>query len=329
MQKFQFEVTTQDIENKELQRLDKFLLHKFQQQNQQITRSKIQHLIKEGLAENEKGKIKDSSHKINLNEQITVFIPQPKSHELTPKQIDFEIVFEDEDLMVINKPAGLTVHPGAGNEDNTLVNALLFSHQNDLSKINGDFRPGIVHRLDKDTTGLMLIAKNDFVHQELARQIKDREVKRSYIAFVYGKIEPSFGKINKNITRSHANRLKMAVVHKGGKTAITNYSAKETYLNGFASMVECRLETGRTHQIRVHMAAINHGVIGDEIYCRKREISPKLISDKARDFINNFPRQALHSYKISFMHPTKNEEKSFEIDLPKDLKQLQKHLKNG
>jgi 23S rRNA pseudouridine1911/1915/1917 synthase len=165
-----------------------------------VTRSKIQNLIEEKQVQNQQNQALDSSsYKIKFGEKIIVTIPEPKNSHLEAKEIPFEIVFEDDDLLVINKPAGLTVHPGSGNQDNTLVNALLFTHKNKLSQLGGEFRPGIVHRLDKDTSGLMLVAKNDFTHQILSKNLQDREIKRSYLAFVYGKIEPQEGIINKNI----------------------------------------------------------------------------------------------------------------------------------
>jgi 23S rRNA pseudouridine1911/1915/1917 synthase len=327
MQEFKFEITKDEVANFGNQRLDKFLTDKFRLTNPEITRSKIQNLIQDGLIENQDGKkITDNSYKIKLTESLIVKVPDPKPSHLIAKEIDFKIIFEDEDLLVIDKPAGLTVHPGAGNQEDTLVNALLYSHRDNLSKINGNFRPGIIHRLDKNTSGLMLVAKNDLAHQILSNQIKERIVKRSYLAFIYGKIEPAFGKINKNITRSRVNRLKMMISRNGGKTAITNYSTKTIFLDGLVSLVECRLETGRTHQIRVHMASEYHGLIGDKTYCNNKRAMPASINQQTREFIKNFPRQALHSYKIAFLHPRSNQEMEFEIELATDLKELKTHL---
>lgn len=327
MQEFKFKVTADEINLVGQSRLDKFLVAKFEPSHKEITRSKIQALIKDGFVENSDGiKITSSSYKIRPEELLIIRIPDPKPSHLIAKKIDFEIIFEDEDLLVINKPAGLTVHPGAGNKEDTLVNALLYSHQNQLSNINGELRPGIVHRLDKDTSGLMLVAKNDFSHQILSNQIKERVVKRCYLAFIYGKIIPSAGKVNKNITRSRVNRLKMIVSSNSGRNAITNYSTKEIFLDGVASLVECRLETGRTHQIRVHMAAIKHGLIGDSLYAGKQKTIVNSVDPKIREFIQNFPRQALHSYKIAFLHPRSNQEMEFCIELPDDLKELKKIL---
>jgi 23S rRNA pseudouridine1911/1915/1917 synthase len=326
MRELKFEITKEEIKLYNEKRLDKFLVAKFHITHPEITRSKAQMLIKGGFVlDDHNEKILDSSYKVKASQILTITLPALKLNHLIAKKIDFEIIFEDEDLMVINKPAGLTVHPGAGNNEDTLVNALLFSHQNRLSTINGDFRPGIIHRLDKDTSGLMLVAKNDLAHQILSNQIKERTVKRCYLAFIYGKIEPGFGKISKNIARSRVNRLKMAIAKNSGRIATTNYSTKEVFLNGLASAVECRLETGRTHQIRVHLSSLGHSIIGDSLYGSHKRSLPDL-SEETQKFIKNFPRQALHSYKISFTHPKSSKEMNFEIDLSEDLKKLKKSL---
>ena len=311
-------------------RLDKFLTQELEPIKPELTRSKIQTLISENNVYDKAGKsITNPSQKVKEGQIFTVEIPEPKPSHLLPKQIDFEIIFEDDDLLVINKPAGLTVHPGAGNQDNTLVNGLLFTHQNNLSQINGDFRPGIVHRLDKDTSGLMLVAKNDLTHQILSQKLQNHEIKRSYLAFIYGKMSKNQGKIDKNIIRHRFNRLKMTISKNSGRSAITHYEVKETFQDGFASLVECRLETGRTHQIRVHFESEKHSLIGDQTYGSCRKNPPKELNETAQNFIQNFPRQALHSYKINFLHPKNNEEMSFEIPLPEDLKELQEVLENG
>jgi 23S rRNA pseudouridine1911/1915/1917 synthase len=326
MEKFEFEVA----QDEEGVRLDKFLTEKFLSLKPEINRTKIQHLIEMKLILDEKGKaIEAPSQKTKIGQKFFVSILDPKPSHLLAKEIAFEIIFEDDDLLVINKPAGLTVHPGTGNQDDTLVNALLFTHQNKLSSINGEFRPGIVHRLDKDTSGLMLVAKNDFTHQILSQKLKDREIKRTYLTFIYGCILPPRGMINKNIVRSRANRLKMSVSRTLGRDAITNYETREVFQNGFSSMIECRLQTGRTHQIRVHLESIKHSLIGDQLYNSCKKIIPNSLSLEAKTFIKDFPRQALHSHKISFIHPRSNEEMSFEIELPQDLKTLKNFLKNG
>ncbi|NBV07226.1 MAG: RluA family pseudouridine synthase [Proteobacteria bacterium] len=326
MEKFEFEVA----ENEDAIRLDKFLTEKFAAIKPEINRTKIQHLIEMNMILDEKEKaVKSPAQKTKIGQKFFITTLDPKPSHLTAREIPFEIIFEDDDLLVINKPAGLTVHPGAGNQDDTLVNALLFTHQNKLSLVSGEFRPGIVHRLDKDTSGLMLVAKNDFTHQILSQKLKDREIKRTYLAFIYGQIKPAKGVINKNIVRSRMNRLKMSVSRTLGRDAITNYETKEVLHDGFASLLECRLQSGRTHQIRVHLESIKHSLIGDYLYNSAKKMLPKTFSEEAKNFIENFPRQALHSYKISFTHPRSEQEISFEIDLPEDLKQLKNFLKNG
>jgi len=324
MEKFEFEIT----ENDAGQRLDKFLTEKFSSLKAEITRSKIQNLIEEKQVYDQNNQaLTNSAQKTKIGQKIFVTLPEPKPSHLAAKEIPFGIIYEDDDLLVINKPAGLTVHPGAGNQDDTLVNALLFTHQDRLSSINGEFRPGIVHRLDKDTSGLMLVAKNDFTHQKLSEDLKNRDVHRSYLAFIYGVMEPQKGRIEKKIERSRVNRLKMSIVKKGGREAITNYETVKIFLDGFASLVECTLDTGRTHQIRVHLESMKHSIIGDQTYGSCRKLMPKTIDPETKKMIENFSRQALHSYKISFIHPRSQKEMSFEITLPDDLKNLQKCLK--
>jgi 23S rRNA pseudouridine1911/1915/1917 synthase len=322
MKKFEFEVA----ENEGGIRLDKFLSLKLSD----MTRSKIQEIIEEKLVLNQQNQpFKNSAQKTKLGEKIFVSIPDAKPSHLEAKEIPFEIIYEDDDLLVVNKPAGLTVHPGAGNQTDTLVNALLFTHQNRLSSVSGEFRPGIVHRLDKDTSGLMMVAKNDFTHQALGENLKNREVKRSYLTFIYGVLDPKKGRIDKNIVRSRVNRLKMSTSRNLGRNAITNYETKEIFCDGFISLVECRLETGRTHQIRLHMESLKHSVIGDQTYNSCKKTAPKNINIETKNLIDKFPRQALHSYKISFIHPRSNEELSFEIPLPQDLKNLEECLKKS
>ena len=309
------------------QRLDKFLAVQLVKTQPEISRSRIKTLIEEGKVSNAalQKPITDCSYKVKGDEEFVINIPEPKICDVLPKEIDFEIVFEDENMLVINKPAGLTTHPGNGNQEDTLVNALLFYLGDNLSSINGVMRPGIVHRLDKDTSGLMVVAKNDIAHKELSQQIQDRVLERNYLAVCFGVPKPFSGVINKNIGRSKVNRLKMIVVKSGGKKAVTNYEVKKLYCESALSLVECKLDTGRTHQIRVHMTAIGHALVGDQTYgSRKKSLSK--VDPQIREFVNNFPRQALHSYKIAFFHPISGEEMEFEIDLPNDMKQLVKKI---
>ena len=326
MQKHTFTITETEIGI----RLDKCLAEKFLALKPEITRSKIQKLIEDGnVAEASGATLNNASQKTKLAQEIIVTLADVKPSHLSATEIPFEIIFEDDDLLVINKPAGLTVHPGAGNQDNTLVNALLFTHKNRLSEVGGEFRPGIVHRLDKDTSGLMLVAKNDFTHQILGKALQDREIKRAYQAFIYGVLNPKQGLINKNIVRSRTNRTKMSVSRALGRNAITHYNTKEILCDGFISLIECKLETGRTHQIRVHMESLKHSLVGDQIYNGSKKTAPKDFNEDTRKFVAEFPRQALHSYKISFIHPRSEEEMSFEIPLPKDMQELYNLLNSG
>lgn len=322
-------------------RIDKFLSEQCSKSEDSnikaITRSKIQNLFDKKLIFNENNEILSSlANKTKINQIFTIKINNSEIQEASKfiaKKIDFEIIFEDDDLMVINKPAGLTVHPGSGNYEDTLLNGLLFSHKDQLSTINGEFRAGIVHRLDKDTNGLMLIAKNDFTHLALSNDLQERRVNRHYLAFIYGSLQPQSGRIDANIARCRNNRLKMSVSRNSGKNAITNYQTKEVFANNFASLVECKLETGRTHQIRVHLEYCKHSIIGDELYNSCKKNIPLIYQDEEnyqnlKDFLNNFHRQALQAYKISFHHPRNKKLLSFEIDLAKDLEILYRLLKN-
>jgi 23S rRNA pseudouridine1911/1915/1917 synthase len=319
------ELIFQTLKEDKKQRLDKFLVNKLTQIKPEFSRSRIQDLINSGNVFDGKNVITSCDYKIKGGEHLLVKIPAALASNILAKDIPFEIVFEDENMLVINKPAGLTTHPGNGNQQNTLVNALLFHCGKTLSGINGVMRPGIVHRLDKDTSGLMVVAKNDLAHQELARQISMRILKRNYLAFCYGMPKPLSGVIDKNIGRSKVNRLKMAIMRTGGRTAVTNYAVKEIYFDGLLSMIECKLDTGRTHQIRVHLASIGHSIIGDTIYGNRKK-SLGNVDSKIKTLVNDFPRQALHSYKIGFIHPVSGEEMEFEVDLPKDIKNLQESL---
>ena len=306
-------------------RLDKFLTEELQKFYPELTRSKIQNLIKNGnILDKNNHPITQINKKVGEGDEFYVTIPDPEPSHLEPKNIPFEIIFEDKDLVLVNKPIGLTTHPGAGNKNHTLVNALLYFYQNNLSQIGGQFRPGIVHRLDKNTSGLMLVAKNDFSHQKLSNAIANREIERKYLAFCFGVPVPNFGKIDKNIDRSKKHRLRMRVVQNGGKKAVTNYKIIKNY-NNIASLMECKLETGRTHQIRVHTDSIGHSLIGDCDYGNKNRIISG-ISDDLQKFISNFNRQALHSYKIVFEHPRSGKLMEFKIGLPEDMEELERRL---
>ena len=261
-----------------------------------LTRSHIKILIDEGkiLLNNKKVK---AGEKVKEGQKVSYVFDEVKPLDAQPENIDFEIVYEDDDLLVVNKPQGLVVHPCSSTKSGTLVNGLLFRIKN-LSGINGVLRPGIVHRLDKNTSGLMLVAKNDFAHNSLAKQIKDKTCKRNYIALCQGVFKDDDGRIDTFIERSKNDRKKMAVSSKG-KEAITNYHVSERYND--ASLVEFALQTGRTHQIRVHCKMMNHPIVGDDVYGKE---------------VKGLRGQLLHSYKITFTHPRTNQIMSFEVKLP-------------
>ncbi|WP_316353191.1 RluA family pseudouridine synthase [Candidatus Trichorickettsia mobilis] len=266
----------------------------------------------------------DMSWKIKEHDVITINL-QEVIHKLPqPTAIELDIIYEDEDLMVINKPSGLTVHPGAGNHQDTLVNALLH-YTNALSDVGESTRPGIVHRLDKDTSGLMVVAKNNFTHNQLAAQIVERSLVRKYKALIWGRLNPTTGVIHGNIARSRMDRIKMTIVKAGGKYATTYYHTESILLDGLISMVECKLDTGRTHQIRVHLSHVGHSVVGDQLYGHnQRKIAgcPQALHDE----LLNFKRQALHSWYIEFLHPRTDQCLSFQIALATDIQQLINHL---
>jgi 23S rRNA pseudouridine1911/1915/1917 synthase len=255
------------------------------------------------------------SYKVQSGDVLTLNVPPPIKWYPAPENIPLNIVYEDDDLIVLNKPAGLVVHPGAGNKDGTLVNALLYHCSDSLSGIGGVLRPGIVHRLDKDTSGLMVVAKNDTAHQGLAAQFSDRTLSRKYKALVLGVPMPPKGEINLPIARHHKNRLLMAVNEKHGKPARTFYKVVERYRDHFA-LVECTLESGRTHQIRVHMKAIDHPLIGDPAYgAQITKVQSALkkagYNEDIQAHVLNFPRQALHAFSLTFIHPRSGKAMTF------------------
>ncbi len=295
----------------------------------ELPRTKIQSLIKKGKIyrfDNHKP-FKSASYRIKSCYDIVVEIEDEQDLTLEKDQdIALDIIYEDQDLIVINKQAGLVVHPGAGRKDGTLVNALLHHTQGQLSNLSGDDRPGILHRLDKNTTGLMVIAKNNDTHLALSNQIKSRDMKRTYQAILWGTPSPRNGTIETLIGRDQNNRTKMAVLEDQGKTAITHYTVLQV-LGLHNSLVECHLETGRTHQIRVHMMHLGFTVLGDPTYSFKHIPTLRLLTNKSQSIIKNMKRQALHAYKLSFLHPRSNERVFFECSLPKDMQEIIDALK--
>ena len=301
-------------------RLDKFLSN----QSQDFSRVQIQKAIKEGLVSVNGIQIYKCNFLLSVNNQVNLELRSQlhnnsRNTSYSDTDLPFTIIFEDEDLLVINKNAGLIVHPGAGHHSNTLVDILLSKYK--LSNVTG-FYPGIVHRLDKDTSGLMIIAKHDIAHHKLAAQIAAKQVQRKYVALVFGVLTPNHGKIIYNIGKSSKNKTKMIVMKHGGKSAITHYQTLKVFGYNALSLVELTLETGRTHQIRVHMSYRKNHIIGDKLYLEGYNYPMKGIAHENKILIRNFPRQALHSISLSFLHPIKNITLNLESSLPNDIKDL-------
>lgn len=297
-------------------RIDKFIAESLSG----FSRAQAQRLIEEGYVFADDEIINDKSFKTRLGDVYQVIIPEPQEAAPVPQNIALDILFEDDDLIVVNKPAGMTVHPAAGNYQNTLVNALLYHCKGSLSGIGGVARPGIVHRIDKNTSGILVVAKNDIAHRGLAEQFFVHSIERTYLAVVYGVPFPATGTIEGNIARSSFDRKKMALVENGGKVAITHYEVCENYRNA-AALVRCHLETGRTHQIRVHLSSIGCNLIGDELYTKAKK-SQIALPEPLKTYVNRFPRQALHASSLGFIHPRSKEFLRFEVPLPDDMQEL-------
>lgn len=278
------------------ERIDKFISGS----SNRFSRSAIAKIIEEGGVK-VNGDTVTKNYKCRENDKISVVIPQAKPLEALPENIPLDIVYEDRDLLVVNKPKGMVVHPAAGNYTGTLVNALLYHCGNSLSGINGVLRPGIVHRIDKDTSGLLIVAKNDIAHSGLAAQIKEHSFSREYECVVHGNLKEDSGTVHQPIGRNPKDRKKMAVTYKNSRDAVTHYSVIRRY--GDFTHIRCRLETGRTHQIRVHMAYIGHPLAGDEVY------GPKTVQ-------KGLNGQCLHAKHIGFLHPRTGHWLEFESDLP-------------
>jgi len=296
-------------------RLDKFLVSKIQD----LSRSRLQELIEEGYVQEKGVLLKEASFKVKEGQLIDLTIPPVMEAIPLPQEIPLHILYEDADVIVINKEAGMVVHPAPGNWEGTLVNALLSHCGESLSGINGVKRPGIVHRLDKETSGLLVVAKNDQAHQKLSHQLSSHKMGRIYYALVWGMVLPREGTLEGTIGRDPRHRQRMGLVEKG-KFARTHYKVLQYFGKG-ASLVECRLETGRTHQIRVHLTAKGYSLIGDRLYGKP----PRSIPSGLKEFLNEkWPsqRHALHAKELVFFHPTSHEKQHFSTELPEDMRTL-------
>ena len=286
-------------------RIDKYL-----SDNTTLSRNKIQELIENKLITVNEKEVK-ANYKVKINDLILINVPEDENYDIEPINMNLDIVYEDSDVLVVNKPQGLIVHPTLTTKEKTLVNGLMYQVK-DLSGINGVNRPGIVHRIDKDTSGLLMVAKNDFSHNSLVEQLMNKTTTRVYIALVYGVIEEARGRINAPIGRDKLDRKKMAVVE-GGKPAVTNFTVLERF-DGY-TLIECKLETGRTHQIRVHMKYIGHPLVGDPLY------GPKHVIGNTGQF--------LHAKIIGFNHPRTNKYMEFDSELPDNFKEIIEKLRKG
>lgn len=284
------------------ERLDVFLTKK----QPELSRSHVQKLVADGKAL-VNGTVRKANFKLREGDEVSLVVPEPEAVEIKAEDIPLDVLYEDEDIIVVNKARGMVVHPASGVNSGTLVNALLF-HCHDLSGINGEIRPGIVHRLDKDTSGVMVCAKNDKAHIDLAEQIRTKSAHRVYWAIVHGNIKEEAGIIKGNIGRHPTDRKKMAIVRENGKPAVTHFKVLERF--GDYTLIECRLETGRTHQIRVHMTSIGHPLVNDPKYGPKKQ-SPFAIEG-----------QALHSLTLALRHPGTGEEMTFTAPVPEDMNRI-------
>ncbi|MBI3397928.1 MAG: RluA family pseudouridine synthase [Deltaproteobacteria bacterium] len=300
-------------------RLDIFLSQKLSD----LTRSRIKNLIEDGLV-SLNNKPAKAGARLRDGDKISITIPEPQPAIAEPESIPLDIIYEDKDIIVINKPPGLAVHPGAGRAQGTLVNALLY-HCKDLSCISGVLRPGIVHRIDKDTSGVLVAAKTDKSHLSLARQFKEHSIKRRYLALVWGDVKNDEGTIDLPIGRHVSERKKMSVRTRGGRMAVTHYKVIKRF-NNF-TLLEATLETGRTHQIRVHLSAIHHPVVGDPVYGKRS--MPSGLSPGITMFLKNLKRQALHAQILGIIHPETKQYMEFTSPLPDDMKNIIDTLEEG
>ena len=307
-------------------RLDLFLTENMSQ----FTRSFLKKLIDKKQVKVNGSVISSPSKKVKLNNEIIVNIIEEKKQYVVPKKIKLDIVYEDQNILIINKPKGMVVHPGAGNYKNTLVNALLFKYKKNLSNLNGEFRPGIVHRIDKETTGLLVIAKNNLSHANLGDQFSKHTIRRKYLCLAWGVVRPLDGKISTLITRDKKNRQLMVASDVSGKRAITNYKTIKVFnIKDIPkiSLIECELETGRTHQIRVHLKYKGTSLLGDKQY-GKKNIRFKKINNEFLSKLNNLSGQTLHAKTLEFIHPTTKKWMAFNSSLPDGFKKILNLLEN-
>ena len=306
-------------------RIDTFITKK----KKELSRTRVKSLILKKKLKINNNICEEPSKKISEGDYILLEIPEPQKASLKPFNYKLDIIYEDDDLLVINKSAGISMHPGAGNFDNTIVNALVNYNKN-LSNIGDELRPGIVHRIDKDTSGLVVIAKNNESHEHLANQFSEHTIIREYQTLIWGKLRPQNGKIETLITRSTKNRQLMQVGISKGKKGVTNYKTLEVFENDHAptfSFVECKLETGRTHQIRVHMSHKGNNILGDKKY-KKKFKKFKNIDPELEEVILNLDRQFLHAKVLGFKHPKTKKNLQFSSNLPKNLENILKKLRN-
>lgn len=291
-----------EIQEDQQMRLDKYLAEQFPEQ----TRSYLQKLIKDGEV-TVNGKNVKTGYQLSKGDEVCVNIPEPKELDVEPQKMDLDIVYEDEDVILINKPKGMVVHPAPGHTTDTLVNGLLYHCKDNLSGINGVARPGIVHRIDRDTTGILIVCKNDMSHNSIAAQLKEHSINRRYRALVHGNLKEDTGTVEGPIGRHPIDRKKMSINEKNGKPAVTHYTVLERF--GNYTLIECKLETGRTHQIRVHMSSKNHPILGDNLYGPEK--CPFSLEG-----------QTLHAKVLGFIHPTTKEYMEFEAPLPEYFTEL-------
>ena len=296
-----------EIQEDQQMRLDKYLAEQFPEQ----TRSYLQKLIKDGEV-TVNGKNVKTGYQLSKGDEVSVNIPEPKELDVEPQKMDLDIVYEDDDVILVNKPKGMVVHPAPGHTTDTLVNGLLYHCKDNLSGINGVARPGIVHRIDRDTTGILIVCKNDMSHNSIAAQLKEHSINRRYRALVHGNLKDDTGTVEGPIGRHPIDRKKMAINEKNGKPAVTHYTVLERF--GNYTLIECKLETGRTHQIRVHMTSIGHPLVGDEVY------GPAKCPFKLQG-------QCLHAMVLGFVHPRTEEYMEFSADLPEYFEDLLRKLR--